>query len=160
MVRLILPLAVLLSSLISISAFARQVENCPYALRVSAHFGILKVDEFTDGSFANVSGSQFHGDFIRDLNTRECVLVEGIPTPGTQRFVGIKQDRKGNLLVFVEGYTPSGKLFSIRVALDSRAPVDGTFRGTVYDNSGTGRRPLGEAQVTLQRLSQLGSANP
>jgi hypothetical protein len=70
------------------------------------------------------------------------------------RYIEIRKKSDGTRSAVIEGYTPDGKVYSIRTVLDSEGPFDGRYSAFVYDGSGPAREKLGAASIDIE--TQIG----
>ena len=107
-------------------------------------------------SFVSISDTHFSGDFVRSSGNHTCLLTDtrSNARTGRSRFIEIRKKADGTRSAVLEGYTPDGKVYSIRTSLDSEGPFDGMYRAWVFDGSGPSREKLGAA--TLDLKTELG----
>ena len=65
-----------------------------------------------------------------------------------RKVLEIRQDSHGNTVVILEGYTETGKLFSLRGKTTPDIVLGGLVSAHVY-GSGPGHQRLGDAEMTL-----------
>jgi phosphatidylserine/phosphatidylglycerophosphate/cardiolipin synthase-like enzyme len=129
--------------------------QCPETMHVRVRIGALRLPDPDDSSFASLNRSTIEADFERFPGGRGCVLAEvPIRTTNQTRFIQIRNRAGGERNVALEGYTPAGKLYSIRTQIAANTDLEGEFRATVYDGSGAARQKLGPATAEFSALEE------
>jgi phosphatidylserine/phosphatidylglycerophosphate/cardiolipin synthase-like enzyme len=128
-----------------------DTENCPTQLHVFTLIGDLKIVDEDDASFAEISHARIEADFTRTSGAHGCVLTE-VLAPGNSRtvksrFIQIRRRADGAKNVVLEGYTPAGKVYSVRALIPASAALDGQFNAYVFNGSGPSREKLGSALI-------------
>ena len=125
---------------------------CPNRLRVSVQIGELRISDDDGASFDSLSNTHFTSDFVRTPGSHTCVLTDtrGSGRTGKNRFIEIRKRADGARSAALEGYTPDGKLYSIRTTLDGGGPYDGQYDAFVFDASGPSREKLGTAVLDIE----------
>lgn len=129
---------------------------CPERLRLTVAVGNLRIPDPDDVAFEAISNTVFVSDFVRTPGTHTCMLtdIKFDSETGKARFIQIRKKPNGLRRAALEGYTPEGKVYSIRTTFDSGGPYDGEYSAVVYDGSGPARQKLGSAILTVE--TQIG----
>jgi len=134
-------------------------DNCPDSLDLTAEIGqISSQDSSTDQDFTSLSGRTISGTFQRSADSsKSCTLSDTDDKTSKQHlFVQIKTNAAGTQWIWLEGYTPKGKLYSVRARLPGNQKVSELtgvdFPAAVFDGSGPGRERLGPATMELSKV--------
>jgi phosphatidylserine/phosphatidylglycerophosphate/cardiolipin synthase-like enzyme len=121
-------------------------QNCPQAVDASIVIGDIALLSPVDPSFRALQGSQFQASFL-PLQGGDCSFRSD--TNAGPLFLQFRSHgTDGAMLVIVEGYTPAGKIFSIR-AVKSQSSSGNVLKASVYDSSAGRPVRIGEAQMSL-----------
>jgi phosphatidylserine/phosphatidylglycerophosphate/cardiolipin synthase-like enzyme len=127
-------------------------EICPERLRITVEIGRLRIPDPDDVAFEAISDTVFVSDFVRTSGTHTCMLtdIQLDSETGKARFIQIRKKPNGLRSAALEGYTPEGKVYSIRTTFDTEGPYDGDYSALVYDGSSPSRQKLGSAVMTVE----------
>lgn len=142
-----MPLATQVFSVVPNSTPGKTIESvsCPGAIGVNVQISDLVLGENEDKSFALLSGQNMNLKMTREA-VRGCMFVTTDRT-SKKKVLEIRQDSHGNTAVILEGYTSTGKLFTIRGhASPDVGTIGGDVSAVVYD----GHQKLGTAELTLE----------
>jgi hypothetical protein len=131
-------------------------EACPQRVRITVAIGELTPSDAEDRSFESLSDTRFESTFARVQGMHGCILMDTRATTrtGKSRFIQIRKKSDGNRSATIEGYTPNGKVYSIRTVLPGGPSIDGEYDASVYDGSGPQREKLGSAILDLTVLRE------
>ena len=138
-------------------------QYCPARLNLQADIGPLKAgSDSKDVEYMDLSNSRIEGVFARSrtASSDTCLLTEtsteigsdpSVNTVGHKRYLEFKKTPDGSVRVMLEGYTKSGKLFSIRTRLEDGDSLNGRFDALVFEGNGV-REKLGDAVILANGL--------
>ena len=130
-------------------------ENCPDKLELTAAIGALSISDSDDQSFSSLANKNIKVSLSRQAFVKGCVLGSQVQIEsGSSRPVTfeIRLDSRKEQLFALEGYTSSGKLFSIRAKSGGGVPSGASLAAIVYDGSGPKHEKLGDATLGLTEL--------
>jgi phosphatidylserine/phosphatidylglycerophosphate/cardiolipin synthase-like enzyme len=125
--------------------------NCPKLIHANILIGMLDASSGDEASFAPLSNHRLLSDLeLSNTSAKECTFTD-TKSEGTlkQRFIQLRERADGTITFAFEGYTPDGKVYSIRGVIEDNTDFDGSFESSVFDGSGPTKKCLGPAEVKL-----------
>jgi hypothetical protein len=158
MKKLSMVFVLLLSSLAFADSDTSLLDQyCPSRLALQADVGPVNPSN-DDIGYRDLGNSRIQGVFVRSYSGNTCLLVEDTTgqTEGgvsRSRYVEVKKAQDGVVRVTLEGYTTSGKIFSIRTRLEEGQILTGRYPAIVFEGNG-GRERIGEAVILADDLGR------
>ena len=132
-------------------------QYCPASVDLQADIGPLSpAGTSDDGEYKELSNTRIEGVYSRTRSADTCLLTEvgtdqSINSASHKKYLEIKKATDGSIKVTLEGYTKSGKIYSIRSHVIALNALSGRYDASVFEGTG-GRERLGEAVLLANEL--------